>query len=76
MRKVPYSPPKCTVCAGLATVFASSKEPRCVRHQAAAPKTKKCGKCGSLMMVRENKNNHSFFWGCTNYPKCFNAVNI
>jgi hypothetical protein len=76
MRRVPYSPPKCTVCSGFATSLSKSGEPRCGRHTAAAAQFKKCNRCGSPMAVRENRRNHSYFWGCTNYPRCLNAENI
>jgi len=29
-----------------------------------------CTECGKLMAVRQNKERHSLFWGCTGYPTC------
>ena len=75
MKKVPYSPPKCTVCAALAIAFSANKEPRCTRHQRDPPQTRLC-RCGSPMLIRENKTNHSHFWGCSNYPRCMETARI
>ena len=76
MRKVPYTPPKCTICGKQATVFAENGEPRCVRHQQDGPSTRTCPRCGGLMVIRENKKNHTFFWGCTNFPRCTGTMAI
>lgn len=76
MKRIPYSPPKCTVCGHQATVFAENKEPRCVRHQNSPSPTKPCPRCGGMMIVRENKRNHTYFWGCSNFPKCTGTASI
>ena len=32
--------------------------------------TPSCPNCGIKLVERENRNDTSKFWGCTNYPKC------
>lgn len=36
---------------------------------------KKCDnpKCGGMMRKKQNRSDKSFFWGCTNWPKCSNT---
>ena len=74
-KRIPYTPPKCTVCGKQALAFAKNKEPRCIRHQRDPPQTKPC-KCGGAMRIRENKKNHSYFWGCENFPKCLETESV
>lgn len=35
-----------------------------------------CDSCGSIMLIRENKENGNKFWGCSNYPDCKNTESI
>ena len=37
---------------------------------AAVPAENKCPKCCGPMILRQNKDDHRFFKGCANYPKC------
>lgn len=35
-----------------------------------------CNRCGSNMILRQNKKNGEEFYGCSNYPKCKNTVAV
>lgn len=35
-----------------------------------------CNRCGSTMVLRQNKKNGEEFYGCNNYPKCKHTVPI
>lgn len=35
-----------------------------------------CPECGAVMVIRQNKIDHSFFLGCHNYPDCKHTMEI
>jgi DNA topoisomerase-1 len=40
-------------------------------------KTKQaCPDCGAVMVIRQNKNDLSFFLGCNRYPDCKHTMEI
>ena len=32
--------------------------------------SKNCQQCGSILVLRQNRNNKELFLGCSNYPRC------
>ena len=48
------------------------------RHNARASNTEilTCKRCGSAMILRQNKKNGEEFYGCSNYPKCRHTAPI
>jgi ssDNA-binding Zn-finger/Zn-ribbon topoisomerase 1 len=40
-------------------------------------KTKQsCPECGAVMVIRQNKHDHSYFLGCNRYPGCKHTMEI
>lgn len=39
-------------------------------HPQPPANERKCPRCGSPTVVRQNSDNHEFFLGCTSFPKC------
>lgn len=52
---------------------------KCVSHTSEETSTPVCSKCGAQMIKRraaKGTNAGNEFWGCSNFPKCREIVNI
>ena len=60
--------PSANVCAMCAEEGA--KPPQAPPYPQPPPDKRKCPRCKSPTVVRENSQDHNFFVGCTLYPNC------
>jgi RNA polymerase-binding transcription factor DksA len=60
--------PGTDVCAACAT--RARERPADPRWPSPPGELKRCGRCGSRTIVRQNRDDENFFVGCTRYPTC------